>query len=59
MVFLTMTPRYLPKLSLRLKAQFLFGQLWYFLFSGAMLSSYLLPLLAGGARRLVCPCKLL
>jgi cellulose synthase (UDP-forming) len=24
----------------------LFGQLWYFLFSGAMLSSYLLPLLA-------------
>jgi hypothetical protein len=46
MIFLTMTPRYLLKLPLRLKAQFLFGQLWYFLFSGAMLSSYLLPLLA-------------
>jgi cellulose synthase/poly-beta-1,6-N-acetylglucosamine synthase-like glycosyltransferase len=46
MIFLTMTPRYLPKLPLRLKAQFLFGQLWYFLFSGAMLGSYLLPLLA-------------
>ena len=46
MIFLTMTPRYLPKLPFRLKAQFLFGQLWYFLFSGAMLSSYLLPLLA-------------
>jgi hypothetical protein len=33
-------------MPLQLKFQFLFGQLWYFLFSGAMLASYVLPLLA-------------
>jgi cellulose synthase (UDP-forming) len=47
MIFLQTTPRYFRKLStLRLKFQFLFGQLWYFLFSLAMLSMFSLPLLA-------------
>ena len=45
MIFLDVTPHYLGRMPLRLKFQFLFGQLWYFLFSGALLSSYLLPLL--------------
>jgi cellulose synthase (UDP-forming) len=44
MILLGVTPRYLGRMPLRLKFQFLFGQLWYFLFSGALLSSYLLPL---------------
>jgi len=46
MIFLGVTPRYLAKMCFSLQFQFLFGELWYFLFSGAMLSSYLLPLLA-------------
>lgn len=46
MIFLGVTPRYLGRMRLRLQFQFLFGQLWYFLFSGALLGSYLLPLLA-------------
>jgi cellulose synthase (UDP-forming) len=46
MIFLGVTPRYLGKMCFSLRFQFLFGELWYFLFSGAMLSSYLLPLLA-------------
>jgi len=45
MIFLGVTPHYISKMPLRLQFQFLFGQLWYFLFSGALLSSYLLPLL--------------
>jgi cellulose synthase (UDP-forming) len=45
MIFLGVTPHYINKMPLRLQFQFLFGQLWYFLFSGALLSSYLLPLL--------------
>lgn len=44
MIFLGVTPHYISKMPLRLQFQFLFGQLWYFLFSGALLSSYLLPL---------------
>jgi cellulose synthase/poly-beta-1,6-N-acetylglucosamine synthase-like glycosyltransferase len=46
MIFLGVTPRYLARLRLSAQFQFLFGQLWYFLFSGALLGSYLLPLLA-------------
>jgi cellulose synthase (UDP-forming) len=46
MIFLTMTPRCLARLPLQLKVQFLFGQLWYPLFSGTMLASFLLPSLA-------------
>lgn len=46
MIFLTMTPRCLARLPLQLKAQFLFGQLWYPLFSGTMFASFLLPSLA-------------
>jgi cellulose synthase/poly-beta-1,6-N-acetylglucosamine synthase-like glycosyltransferase len=45
MIFLEMTPRVLHKLPLRLKFQFLFGQLWYFLFSFAMLSAFALPVI--------------
>ena len=46
MIFLGVTPHYLGKMCLSLQFQFLFGQLWYFLFSGALFSSYLLPVLA-------------
>jgi cellulose synthase (UDP-forming) len=46
MIFLGVTPHYLGRMRLSLQFQFLFGQLWYFLFSGALLASYLLPLLA-------------
>jgi cellulose synthase (UDP-forming) len=46
MIFLTMTPRCLARLPLQLKAQFLFGQLWYPLFASTMLASFLLPPLA-------------
>ena len=46
MIFLGVTPRYLGKMRFSLQFQFLFSQLWYFLFSGALLASYLLPLLA-------------
>jgi hypothetical protein len=45
MIFLGVTPGYIGKMRFSLQFQFLFGQLWYFLFSGALLSSYLLPLL--------------
>jgi cellulose synthase (UDP-forming) len=46
MIFLTLTPHCLGRLSLKLKAQFLFGQLWYLFFSSTMLSCFLLPVLA-------------
>jgi cellulose synthase (UDP-forming) len=46
MIFLGVTPLYLGKMPFTLQFQFLFGELWYFFFSGAMLSSYLLPLIA-------------
>ena len=45
MIFLQMTPQHLKHLSIKLKAQFLFSQLWYFLFSFAMLSAFVLPLI--------------
>ncbi len=48
MIFLGVTPRYLGRMPISLKFQFLFGQLWYFLFSGALLGGYLLPLLGLG-----------
>jgi len=46
MILLNLTPQHIHRLPWRLKFQFLFGQLWYFLFSSAMLSAYLLPPLA-------------
>jgi cellulose synthase (UDP-forming) len=46
MIFLGVTPKYLGKMPLSLRFQFLFGQLWYFFFGGVLLSTYLLPLLA-------------
>jgi len=46
MIFLSLTPQHLHKLNLRLKFQFLFGQLWYFGFSAAMMGAYVLPPLA-------------
>jgi cellulose synthase (UDP-forming) len=45
MILLGVTPHYLGRMRPSLQFQFLFGQLWYFFFSGALLSSYLLPLL--------------
>jgi cellulose synthase (UDP-forming) len=46
MIFLELTPKYLGRMPLQLKFQFLFGQLWYFLFSGMMMLSYALPVLS-------------
>jgi cellulose synthase/poly-beta-1,6-N-acetylglucosamine synthase-like glycosyltransferase len=46
MIFLSLTPHHIHRLTWKLKFQFLFAQLWYFLFSSAMLSAYLLPPLA-------------
>ena len=46
MILLNLTPLHFGRLSWRLKFQFLFGQLWYFLFSAAMLGAFLLPPLA-------------
>jgi cellulose synthase (UDP-forming) len=40
------TPRYFGALPLRLKAQFLFAQLWYSLFSLTMAASVVMPLVA-------------
>ena len=45
-VLLKYTPRYLGKLALRLKFQFLFAQLWYPLYALAMAVSFLLPIVA-------------
>jgi cellulose synthase (UDP-forming) len=45
MIFIQETPKHLKSLSFKLKFQFLFAQLWYLLFSGCMLLSYLIPLL--------------
>jgi len=42
-IFLTLTPKLLSKLSPKLQFQFLFCQLWYFLFSYTMLIGFLLP----------------
>jgi cellulose synthase/poly-beta-1,6-N-acetylglucosamine synthase-like glycosyltransferase len=46
MIFLNLTPQHIHRLTWKLKFQFLFAQLWYFFFSLAMLSAYLLPPLA-------------
>jgi cellulose synthase (UDP-forming) len=45
-VLLKYTPQYLGKLSLRLKFQFLFAQLWYPLYALAMAVGFLLPIIA-------------
>lgn len=50
-LLLQYTPRYLPTLPLRLKAQFLFCQLWYPLFALFMLLMFLLPVVALGLDR--------
>jgi cellulose synthase (UDP-forming) len=50
-LLLQYTPAYLPCLPLRLKAQFLFCQLWYPLFGFFMLLMFLLPLIALGLDR--------
>ncbi len=50
-LLLQYTPSYLCQLPLRLKAQFLFCQLWYPLFGLFMLLMFLLPLIALGVDR--------
>lgn len=50
-LLLQYTPSYLPTLPLRLKAQFLFCQLWYPLFALFMLLMFLLPMIALGLDR--------
>ncbi|MEB3250989.1 MAG: glycosyltransferase family 2 protein [Cyanobacteriota bacterium] len=45
-VLLETTPRYWPGLKPHLRAQFLFAQLWYALFSTSVLIGFSLPLLA-------------
>jgi cellulose synthase/poly-beta-1,6-N-acetylglucosamine synthase-like glycosyltransferase len=46
MILLNLKPQHIHRLAWRLKFQFLFAQLWYFLFSSTMLGAYLLPPLA-------------
>lgn len=45
-ILFTVTPKYWSKLTMHLKFQFIFSQLWYPLFGIAMLVSYLLPIYA-------------
>ena len=45
-ILLFHTPNHLKKLPRRLKAQFLFSQLWYPMFSVAMLILFLMPIVA-------------
>lgn len=45
-ILLGITPRYLGRMPISLKFEFLFGQLWYIFFGGVLLSTYLLPMLA-------------
>ncbi len=45
-IFLRYTPRYLAGLPYRLKFQFVFSQLWYPMFAGFMLLTFLIPILA-------------
>lgn len=45
-IFLTITPKHIQKFPWKLKAQFLFAQFWYFLFSFSMLGAFLIPPLA-------------
>lgn len=46
MVLLQYSPIYVPRLSLKLKFQFLFSQLWYPLFAFFMVLMFLMPILA-------------
>lgn len=46
MLLLRYTPRYFGALPLRLKAQFLFAQLWYSLFSLTMAATVVMPVMA-------------
>ncbi|MEP6588193.1 MAG: glycosyltransferase family 2 protein [Polaromonas sp.] len=46
MLLLRYTPRYFGALPLRLKAQFLFAQLWYSLFSLTMAATVVMPVVA-------------
>jgi cellulose synthase (UDP-forming) len=45
-ILLTLTPRYLRRLPLKLKFQFLFSQSWYLFLSFTMLMSVLIPITA-------------
>lgn len=45
-ILFALTPKYLSRLPLKLKFQFLFAQSWYPLFGFAMLISYILPIVA-------------
>ena len=45
-IFLQYSPTYIPKLKGRVKSQFLFSQLWYPMFSTAMLVMFILPIYA-------------
>ncbi|MGB3148601.1 MAG: glycosyltransferase family 2 protein, partial [Paracoccaceae bacterium] len=45
-LLLSYTPTYLPKLPARLKFLFLFGQLWYPVFSATMVFLYVVPIYA-------------
>src|ERR1044071_10435282 len=45
-IFLQHTPRYLARLPVRLRMQFVFCQLWYPLFAGSMLLKFLVPIIA-------------
>ena len=45
-ILLTITPKYIKSLPLKLKVQFLFSQLWYPLFSTTMVFAYGLPIFA-------------
>ena len=43
-IFLQHTPRYLARLPVRLRMQFVFCELWYPLFAGFMLLKFLVPI---------------
>lgn len=45
-VLLTLLPKYWSQLPWRLRGQFLFSELWYLLFSSAMLCGFMLPIVA-------------
>lgn len=45
-LLLTLTPKYLRRMPLKLALQFLFSQLWYPLFGLSMLTAYAIPIVA-------------
>jgi cellulose synthase/poly-beta-1,6-N-acetylglucosamine synthase-like glycosyltransferase len=51
-ILLEYSPRYIPRLPMHLRFQFLFCQFWYPLFSGFMLLMYLMPIMALSTGRL-------